>query len=143
MRHDDECAEQPARHACCERGEERARGGGARVEERVDDDKERALFWPRPQSFHDAKGIAGNIIPAIATTNAIVAAWQTQELLEMLKLMEPGPDGRLAPPADAPLTARCKLNSCSRDPSGNRRKRLFQPQPLDAPKPSWSGAITT
>ena len=94
------------------------------------------VFHIEPQSFHDAKGIAGNIIPAIATTNAIVAAWQTQELLEMLKLMEPGPDGRLAPPADAPLTARCKLNSCSRDPSGNRRKRLFQPQPLDAPKPS-------
>jgi len=37
------------------------------------------------QSFHDAKGIAGNIIPAIATTNAIVAGLQVLEALKIMK----------------------------------------------------------
>ena len=34
------------------------------------------IFGIPLQSYHDAKGIAGNIIPAIATTNAIIAAAQ-------------------------------------------------------------------
>jgi ubiquitin-like 1-activating enzyme E1 B len=29
--------------------------------------------------FHDVKGVAGNIIPALATTNAIVAGQQVEE----------------------------------------------------------------
>jgi ubiquitin-like 1-activating enzyme E1 B len=35
-------------------------------------------------SFHDAKGIAGNIIPAIATTNAIVSAIQVMQFIKFL-----------------------------------------------------------
>ena len=35
-------------------------------------------------SFHDAKGIAGNIIPAIATTNAIVAGIQVMQAVRLL-----------------------------------------------------------
>jgi ubiquitin-like 1-activating enzyme E1 B len=35
-------------------------------------------------SFHDAKGIAGNIIPAIATTNAIVASIQVQQMIKFI-----------------------------------------------------------
>jgi ubiquitin-like 1-activating enzyme E1 B len=35
-------------------------------------------------SFHDAKGIAGNIIPAIATTNAIVAGVQVMQLIKFV-----------------------------------------------------------
>lgn len=34
------------------------------------------IFHIPLQSYHDGKGIAGNIIPAIATTNAIIAAAQ-------------------------------------------------------------------
>lgn len=36
------------------------------------------------KSFHDAKGIAGNIIPAIATTNAIVAGIQVLQAVKVL-----------------------------------------------------------
>ena len=35
-------------------------------------------------SFHDAKGVAGNIIPAIATTNAIVAGVQVLQAVRLL-----------------------------------------------------------
>lgn len=35
-----------------------------------------AGFGIPPQSYHDAKGIAGNIVPAIATTNAMAAGLQ-------------------------------------------------------------------
>lgn len=35
-----------------------------------------AGFGITPQSYHDAKGIAGNIVPAIATTNAMAAGLQ-------------------------------------------------------------------
>ena len=48
------------------------------------------VFHIAPQSFHDCKGIAGNIIPAIATTNAIVAGLQTAELTKLLDAMEVG-----------------------------------------------------
>ena len=43
------------------------------------------VFKIPPQSFYDSKGIAGNIIPAIATTNAIVAGLQVVELLKILE----------------------------------------------------------
>jgi ubiquitin-like 1-activating enzyme E1 B len=35
-------------------------------------------------SFHDAKGIAGNIIPAIATTNAIVSSIQVMQFIKFV-----------------------------------------------------------
>jgi len=35
-------------------------------------------------SFHDAKGVAGNIIPAIATTNAIVAGIQVMQAVKLI-----------------------------------------------------------
>lgn len=45
----------------------------------------RASIFSIPMlSFHDAKGIAGNIIPAIATTNAIIAGAQTQAAMQLL-----------------------------------------------------------
>lgn len=37
-----------------------------------------AGFGITPQSHHDAKGIAGNIVPAIATTNAMAAGLQVR-----------------------------------------------------------------
>lgn len=43
------------------------------------------IFSIDPKSFHDAKGIAGNIIPAIAATNAIVAAMQVMQAIKVLQ----------------------------------------------------------
>jgi len=43
------------------------------------------IFGIDPKSFHDTKGIAGNIIPAIAATNAIVAALQVMQAIKVLQ----------------------------------------------------------
>mmetsp|Transcript_7033 Transcript_7033/g.7145 ORF Transcript_7033/g.7145 Transcript_7033/m.7145 type:complete len:344 (-) Transcript_7033:261-1292(-) len=43
------------------------------------------VFGIPPMSYHDAKGIAGNIIPAIATTNAIVAGIQVLQAIKIIK----------------------------------------------------------
>lgn len=42
------------------------------------------IFGITPQNLYDAKGIAGNIIPAIATTNAIAAAEQVSQACRLL-----------------------------------------------------------
>ena len=42
------------------------------------------VFSIQQLSFHDAKGVAGNIIPAIATTNAIVAGIQVMQAVRLL-----------------------------------------------------------
>lgn len=42
------------------------------------------IFGIPPQNLYDAKGIAGNIIPAIATTNAIAAAEQVSQACRVL-----------------------------------------------------------
>lgn len=49
-------------------------------------------------SFHDAKGVAGNIIPAIATTNAIVAGVQVMQAVRLIT-QENALDGELKPHA--------------------------------------------
>ena len=43
------------------------------------------IFGIEPKNFHDAKGIAGNIIPAIAATNAIVAALQVMQAIKVFQ----------------------------------------------------------
>ena len=47
------------------------------------------------QSYYSAKGIAGNIIPAIATTNAIVAGLQVLSAFQILKKQLEGKNGEL------------------------------------------------
>merc|ERR1711935_1057148 len=42
------------------------------------------VFSIAPLSLYEVKGIAGNIIPAIATTNAITAGLQVMEALKIL-----------------------------------------------------------
>lgn len=49
-----------------------------------------SIFGIPPQSRFDVKSIAGNIIPAIATSNAMVAGMQ---VMEALKLLRDGTDG--------------------------------------------------
>ena len=43
------------------------------------------IFNIDPMSLHDTKGVAGNIIPAIATTNAIIAGLQVMAGMKILK----------------------------------------------------------
>lgn len=45
------------------------------------------VFGIQQQNFHDAKGVAGNIIPAIATTNAIVAGIQVFQAIKVIRAM--------------------------------------------------------
>jgi len=79
-----------------------------------------------PQTLHDAKGIAGNIVPAIATTNAIVAGLQ---ILEVFKLLNCG-----SPQGLAAAVAKCKYTYCLRDKT--RKGYYLQPTTLPTPSPS-------
>lgn len=47
------------------------------------------VFSIEQLSYHDMKGVAGNIVPAIATTNAIVAGQQVCELFKVLDAKKP------------------------------------------------------
>ena len=77
------------------------------------------------QSLHDAKGIAGNIIPAIATTNAIVAGLQVDQLVKLIALLKIDKD--LSKVRDV-----CKYVNCSRVP--NFRGALLNPSLLELPQ---------
>ena len=78
-----------------------------------------SVFGIPRDSRWDIKEMAGNIIPAIATTNAIIAGWIVLEALKIL-------GGR----ADA-----CRYCVCNRHPSGRKRDILLQGSGLDAPNP--------
>jgi ubiquitin-like 1-activating enzyme E1 B len=80
-----------------------------------------AVFGIEPQSFYDAKGIAGNIIPAIATTNAIIAGLQVVQALKIVEGLEP-------------IAKACRYVYCLREPT--RKGLLLQPAKLQKPNPS-------
>ena len=71
------------------------------------------------QSYYSAKGIAGNIIPAIATTNAIVAGLQILQCFQVLKAQiehkkKGNNDSQLATLRDY-----CSYVNCIRNPTRN------------------------
>lgn len=78
------------------------------------------VFTIPAQSYHDAKGIAGNIIPAIATTNAIVAGIQVLQAFQVVA------SGR----SDGALAA-CPHTYCLRMPT--RKGVYLQPSAAEAP----------
>lgn len=82
-----------------------------------------ANFKIEPQSFFTAKGIAGNIVPAIATTNAIVAGLQVAALVAILSRRP-----------DQTIKDVCRYTYCLRDPT--RKGLILQPTALDPPQPS-------
>ena len=75
------------------------------------------------QSAYSVKGIAGNIVHAIATTNAIVAGL---EVMEALKLVRAKVNGEK-------LSATCRCTAISRGPS--RKGYVLQPSLLELPNP--------
>jgi len=78
-----------------------------------------SVFEIETSSYYTAKGIAGNIIPAIATTNAIVAG---QEVLELLKILKHGKDK---------VKEVCKFTYCLR--AKTRKGFFLQPTSLQPP----------
>ena len=94
------------------------------------------IFSIEPQSYHNSKGIAGNIIPAIATSNAIVAGLQVMQAFKLLQQIPL----KASSTADAPMTTLtvdmankiCPLAYLSR--TSNRKGCLLQPTKADEPK---------
>ncbi|KAL7500855.1 hypothetical protein ACHAWT_010356 [Skeletonema menzelii] len=90
------------------------------------------------QSLYSAKGIAGNIIPAIATTNAIVAGLQVLQCFHILKAQlstssnrdgdDDGADER------SNLKKTCRYTYCLRDKT--RKGYYLQPTTLPDPNPN-------
>jgi len=82
------------------------------------------------QSYYETKGIAGNIIPAIATTNAIVAGLQLLQGFQILKtkLVEPKKESR-----GALIKEYCRYIYCLRDKT--RKGYYLQPTTLADPNP--------
>ena len=78
-----------------------------------------SIFKIDTSSYYAAKGIAGNIIPAIATTNAIVAGIQ---VLELLKILRNGKEK---------IKEVCKFTYCLREKT--RKGYFLQPTALQAP----------
>ncbi|RLN98749.1 hypothetical protein BBJ28_00017419 [Nothophytophthora sp. Chile5] len=79
-----------------------------------------SVFSIPMESLYSCKGIAGNIIPAIATTNAIVAGFQVLEAFRILQ-------------AAKPVGEACKYTYCNR--SWNARGVLLDPSALSKPNP--------
>ncbi|TYZ60858.1 hypothetical protein PybrP1_011451 [[Pythium] brassicae (nom. inval.)] len=79
-----------------------------------------AVFAIPMESLYSCKGIAGNIIPAIATTNAIVAGLQVLEALKILR-------------AEKPLGEVCSYTYCNR--VWDSRGVLLNPVALSPPNP--------
>uniref|UniRef100_A0AAV1UJ89 SUMO-activating enzyme subunit n=1 Tax=Peronospora matthiolae TaxID=2874970 RepID=A0AAV1UJ89_9STRA len=77
-----------------------------------------SVFSIEMESLYNCKGIAGNIIPAIATTNAIVAGFQVLEAYSILQ-------------AAKPVGEACKYTHCNR--SWNASGVLIQPCALEKP----------
>ena len=80
------------------------------------------------QSLYSAKGIAGNIIPAIATTNAIVAGLQVLQAFHILK-------SQLLAKEDQQINLKdtCRYTYCLRDKT--RKGYYLQPTTLPDPNP--------
>jgi ubiquitin-like 1-activating enzyme E1 B len=86
------------------------------------------LFQISPlQSLYSAKGIAGNIIPAIATTNAIVAGLQIIQVINILKAqLKSGEKG-------GTLVESCQYINCVRQKT--RNGLYLTASKLNAPNP--------
>ena len=80
------------------------------------------------QSLYSAKGIAGNIIPAIATTNAICAGLQILQVFSILKeQLAKGPD-------ELQLGEHCRYVNCIRNKT--RNGLYLTASSLDPPNPN-------
>ena len=89
------------------------------------------------QSLYSAKGIAGNIIPAIATTNAIVAGLQVLQCFHILKSQLDAKNGKGSSSSEGEggkLKEVCKYTYCLREKT--RKGYLLQPTTIPDPNPN-------
>ena len=86
------------------------------------------VFSIERKSKFDVKGIAGNIVHAIATTNAIVAGLQVLEAVKVLSNKEKSSEKE-----EVAITEGCKFTWVVRDPVGSGN--LLQPTQLEKPNP--------
>ena len=84
------------------------------------------IFGIELSSLHDAKGIAGNIIPAIATTNAIVAGLQILEVFKILQISNSKSNSNLNQ-----ISEQCRYIYCLRD----KTRKGYYLQPTRLPEP--------
>ena len=82
------------------------------------------------QSIYSAKGIAGNIIPAIATTNAIVAGLQILNVFKILSLQQKQSTNEKG----INVKESCKYTYCLREKT--RKGYYIQPTSLPPPNPN-------
>lgn len=103
------------------------------------------IFSIPAQLLYTAKGIAGNIIPAIATTNAIIAGLQVLQLFQILKALneetmtkEDDDDNKEEEKGDGTknsgIKERCRYIYCLRDKT--RKGYYVQPTSLPPPNPN-------
>jgi len=93
-----------------------------------------ACYGIPAQTLYDAKGIAGNIIPAIATTNAIVAGIQISQLVKIIKAKKRHANGGDPQHTErVPLRSICSYVYARREPTP-RGGYLIQPTTLDEPQ---------
>ena len=95
------------------------------------------------QSLYGAKGIAGNIVPAIATTNAIVAGLQILQMFHVLRIQmetklrmkeeKEKEGGERNSSSRNTIRDSCRYTYCRRDP--DRRGFYVQPTTLPPPNP--------
>lgn len=85
------------------------------------------------QSLYSAKGIAGNIIPAIATTNAIVAGLQVLQAFHILKCQWMQQNGE-SQDVGSGIKKMCRYTYCLREKT--RKGYMLQPTTLPSPNPN-------
>jgi ubiquitin-like 1-activating enzyme E1 B len=86
------------------------------------------------QSVYSAKGIAGNIIPAIATTNAIVAGLQVLQAFHILQAQLESTNGNKTTATPSSLVDKCRYLDVVRNKSG-RPGYYITSNTLDKPNP--------
>ena len=93
------------------------------------------IFEITALSYHDAKGVAGNIIPAIASTNAIIAGLQVLEAIHMLKVISKDKI------SEKEINLQHRHTYCMRVPT--RKGYYLMPSTADAPSASCYVCGTT
>ena len=83
------------------------------------------VFGIERKSPFDVKGIAGNIVHAVATTNAIVAGLQVLEVVKLLKRVDAG---------ETPVTQDCRYVAVFKEPTSTGH--ILLPDTLRAPLPT-------